>query len=80
MVSTPLLTMSDIAEFHLNFSFNKMVLFLVPSDILTIASPNILSINGAFTLIIFCSFGFNILHSFGKMGKDLFQKLEKTIS
>ena len=47
------------------------------SSILIIASPDILSMNGAFTLISFCSFGFSNMHSFGKIGKDLFRKLKQ---
>ena len=77
MVSKPLLAMSNVAEFYVNFSFNNMALCVVPSNILTIASPNISSINGAFTLINFCSFGFNTMCSFGKMGKDLFKKVKQ---
>ena len=77
MVSKPLLAMSYIAEFHLNFSFNNMVLCVVPSNILTIANPDISSIKGALTSINFCSFGFNTMCSFGKMGKDLFKNLKQ---
>ena len=64
---------SNVAELCMNFSFSSIVLCVVPSNILTITSPDISSINGAFTLINFCSFGFNMVHSFGKMGKDLFK-------
>ena len=39
--------------------------------------PDISSINGAFTLISFCSFGFNNMHSLGKIGRDLFKKLKQ---
>ena len=77
MVFKPVLAMSNIAESHMNFSFNNTVLCVVPSNILTISSPNISSINGAFTLINFCSFGLNTMHSFGKMGKDLFMKFKQ---
>ena len=41
------------------------------------AKPDISSINGAFTLINFCSLGFSTIHSFGKMGRDLFRKLKQ---
>ena len=58
MVSKPLLAMSNVAEFHVNFSFNDMVLCVFPFNILTIASPDILSMNGAFTLNTFCYFWF----------------------
>ena len=61
----------------MNFSFNNLVLCVVLSNILTIASPDISSINGAFTLINFCSLGFNTMHSFGKIPKDLFKKLKQ---
>ena len=61
--------MSNIAEFHMNFSFNNMVLCVVPSNILTIASPDISSINGAFTLINFSSFDFNTVCCFEKWVK-----------
>ena len=54
-----------------------MLLCVVPSNILTIASPNISSINGAFTLINFCYFGSNTMCSFAKMGKHLFKKLKQ---
>ena len=42
-----------------------------------IARPNILSINGAFPLINLCSLGFSTMHSFGKMGRDLFKNLKQ---
>ena len=47
------------------------------SSILTIASPDISSINGASTFINFCSLGFNTMYSLGKMGRDLFKKLKQ---
>ena len=76
MVSKPLLAMSNVAGFHMNFSFNNMVLCVLPSNILIMASPDISSINGTFTLINFCPFGFNTVHSFGKMGTDLFKNFK----
>ena len=33
--------------------------------------------NGASTLISFCSFGLSNMHSFGKIGRDLFKKLKQ---
>ena len=54
-----------------------MVLCVVLSSILIIASPDISSINGASTFISFCSFGFSNMCSFGKIGKDLFRKLKQ---
>ena len=41
------------------------------------ANPEISSINGASTFISLCSFGFNIMHSFGMNGTDLFKKLKQ---
>ena len=38
------------------------------------AIPDILSMNGASTSISLCSFGFNIMCSFGKNTIDLFKK------
>ena len=47
------------------------------SSTLIIANPDISSMNGASTFINLCSFGFNTMHSFGKIGKDLFKKLKQ---
>ena len=69
--------MSKVAEFHMNFNFIISVICVTPSNILTIASPNILSINGASTVITFCYLGFRTLHSFGKIARDLFKKLKQ---
>ena len=77
MVSKPLLAMSNVAELCMNFSFSNIVLCVVPSNILTITTPDISSINGAFNLINFHSFGFNTVSSFGKKGKDLFKNLKQ---
>ena len=41
------------------------------------ANPEISSMNGASTFINLCSFGFNIMHSFGKNGIDPFKKLKQ---
>ena len=41
------------------------------------ANPKISSMNGASTFISLCSFSFNIMHSFGKIGIDLFEKLKQ---
>ena len=54
-----------------------IILCVVLSSILIIASPDTSSMNGTSTLINFCSFGFSTIHSFGKMGKDLFRKLKQ---
>ena len=61
MVSVPLFTMYIIAAFCMNFSFINKVLWVPQSNILTIANPNISSINRAFTFIDFCSLGFKIM-------------------
>ena len=76
MVSVPLSTISNIAVFHVNFSSINKVLWVPPSNILTIANPQISSINGAFTFINFCSLGFKITQSSGNMGRDLFKNLK----
>ena len=77
MVSRPLFAMSNIAAFHMNFSFGNIVLYVFPSNILTIVSPDTSSINGTFSFINFCSFGFSTMHSFGKMGIGLFKKFKQ---
>ena len=77
IVSRPLLVIFSVAEFHMNFNFNIIVLCVVLPSILIIANPDISSLNGASTLIIFCSFGFSNMHSFGKIGKDLVIKLKQ---
>ena len=41
------------------------------------AKPEISSKNGTSTFIKFCSFGFNIIFSFGNIGTDLFKKLKQ---
>ena len=73
----PLFTISYIAIFHVNFNFINIVLQVPPSSILTMANPEISSMNGAFTFISFCSLGFKIMQSPGKMGKDLFRNLKQ---
>ena len=56
IVSKPLLVISNIVELHINFNLSIIVLCMVLSSTLIIANPDILSINGAFTFISFCSF------------------------
>ena len=73
IVSKPLLVISNIAEFCTNFNLSIIVLFVFLSSTLIIASPDISSIHGASTFINICSFGFITIHSFGKIGKDLFR-------
>ena len=77
MVSGPLLTISTVAAFHMNFSFNSIVLLVLLCNILMIARPDISSINGAFTLINLCTFDFSMIHFFEKLGKDLFKNLKQ---
>ena len=77
IVSRPLLGISSIDEFHVNFNFDIIVLCVILSSILIIASPDIASMNGASTLISFCSFNFSNMDSFWKIGKDLFRKLKQ---
>ena len=77
IVSSPLLVISSIAKAHMNFNLNITVLCVVLSSTLIIASPDILSMNGASTFVNFCSLGFSTKHSFGKIGRDLFKKLKQ---
>ena len=77
MMSWPLLAMSKVAEFHVNFNFIISVLCVTPSDILTIPSPGMSSMNGASTLITFCCLGFRTVHSFREIGRDLLKKLKQ---
>ena len=65
-----------MALFHMNFNFNKRVLWVPPSNIITMASPAVSPINGAFTFINFCSLGFNIVQFSGNMGTDPFETLK----
>ena len=51
--------------------FNIIAFCVTLSNIFTIAKPEMLSINGASTLINFCSFGFKTIFSFGNKGVDL---------
>ena len=77
MVSVPLFTIPNIALFCVHFSFINRVQWVPLSNILTIASPEILSMNGAFTLISLCSLGFKITQFSGNMGTDLFKNLKQ---
>ena len=70
IVSKPLLVISNKAEFHMNFNWSIIVLCMVLSSTLIIASPDISSTNGAPTFISFCSFGFITILTFGKIGKE----------
>ena len=77
IVSKPLLVISHVVEFSMNINLSIIVLCVVLSSILIIASLDISAINGAYTFISFCSLGFNTIHSFEKMDKDLFRKLKQ---
>ena len=77
MVSVSLFTMSNIALFCVNFNFINRVLWVPWLNILTMASPEILSINGAFTFINFCSWGYKIIQFSGNMGTDLYKNLKQ---
>ena len=77
MVSKPLFVMSSVDEFFINFNFSIIMLCVILSNILIIASPDISSINGASTLINFCFFDFNNMHFLGQIGRDLFRKLKQ---
>ena len=76
IVSKPLLVISSVAEFCMNFNLLIIVLCVVLSSILITASPDIFSINGTSTFINFYSLDFSTIHSFGKIGRDLFKKLK----
>ena len=77
IVSRPVLVISYIAEFHTNFNLSIIVFCVFLSSTLIIANPDITSINGVFTFINLCFFGFNTIHSFGKIGMDLLKKLKQ---
>ena len=53
------------------------MLWLPQSNILTVASAEILSMNGAFTFISFCSLDFKIVQLSQNMGMDLFKNLKQ---
>ena len=76
-ISKLLLIISNIADFHVNFSFSVIVFCICISKILTIAKPDISSTNGASTLSNFCSFSFKIILSLGNKGIDIFKKLKQ---
>ena len=66
-VSKPLLVMSTVAEFHKKFNLSIILLCVFLSNTLIIADPDISSINGVSTFINLCPFGFNTMHSLGKL-------------
>ena len=77
IVSEPLLVIPNVDVFHTNFNLSIIVLCVFLSSTLMIANLDISSINGASTFINLCPFGFNTMHSFGKIGRDLFKKLKQ---
>ena len=66
-----------MAKFHVNFDFSIIVFCTFLSYTVIMACPEISSINGASTFINFCSLGLNTMHSFRKIGIDLFKKLKQ---
>ena len=77
IVSKSLFVISNMAKFHVNFNLSMTVFCMFLSNILIMASSEISSMNGASTFINFCSLGFNTMHSFGKIGINLFKKLKQ---
>ena len=77
IVSKPLLIISNVAEFCADFNLSIIVLCVFLPSTLIISNPDISSINEASTFINLCSFGCSTLHSFGKIGMDLFKKLKQ---
>ena len=73
IVSFPMFLISKIALLHVNFSLIDRVLLVLPSMILIIVKPEILSTNGALTFTNFFSSGFNITSFSGYIGTDLFK-------
>ena len=69
--------MSSIAIFHINLTFNIIVLWIDLSNSFIITKPEISSKNGASIFISFCSFGFNIVSPFRNNSIDLFKKLKQ---
>ena len=78
IVSKPLFVISNVAKLCGNSNFSIIVFCMFLSNTLIIASPEISSINGASTFINFCSLVVNTMHSFGKIGINLF-KIKTTI-
>ena len=77
MVLVPLFVMSSIALFCVNFNFNSRILWVHPSNILTMARPEISSMNEPFTFINFCSLGFKIAQFSENTGTDLFKNFKQ---
>ena len=77
IVCKPPFVISNVAKFHVNLNLNITVLCMFLSSILIMANLEISSMNGASTFINLCSFGFNTINSFGKIGMDAFKKLKQ---
>ena len=77
IVFKPVLVISNIADLHMNSNMSITVLCVFLGSTLIIANPDISSMKGASTFINLYSFGFNTMHSFRKIGKDLFKKLKQ---
>ena len=52
MVWVPLLVISNVVLFCMNFNFSTRVLWVSPSNIFNIANPDLSSMNGVLTLSI----------------------------
>ena len=67
IVSKPVLDIFNKAEFCMNFSLNIIVLCVFLFNTLTIANPDISSINGTSAFISLCFFASNTTQSLGKI-------------
>ena len=77
IVSKPLFSyIFNIAEFHTNFNLSIIVLCVLLSSTLIIANPDISSTMASSTFMNLYSFGFYTMHSFGRIGINLFKKLK----
>ena len=72
-----LLVISNVALFCMNFNFSTRVLWVPPSNIITIANQDISSMNGALIFINFCLLGFKIILCSGNMGTDQFRNFKQ---
>ena len=78
MASVPLFFMSSAALFCINFNFINRVLWVPLFNILTMANPEISSINGAFTFISFCLLAKIVEFSVNMVYRSV-QKFETTV-
>ena len=77
MAWVPLLVISNVALFCMNFNFSNRVMWVPPSNIFTIANPDISSMKGALTFYQFFSLGFKIILCSGNMGTDQFKNVKQ---